>query len=177
MKEMNAEGSNTTAEQLIADVFDALSRRDWDRLPELAHPDIEVVVHAGPDVELSTNEHIWRSVYVRGWDQLLAYLAEFFEALPSVTLAVSTEDDADGCAWLSADVSGVDNEGAPFDARAIIEFCETDHMVSSIRADVSQIVRGADLLIDADGDPRRFFQPFLDEGGDGFVASETAPAA
>jgi ketosteroid isomerase-like protein len=149
-------------DELILDVFEAIRQRDWDRLPDLTHPDIEVVVHAGPEVELTINEHIWREVQVRGRNQLLEYLAAFFEALPSVSLAAVAETDADGCAWLQAQASGVDNEGAPFDARAVIELCERDGLVTSLRADVFEIVRGPDLLVQG-GDPRRFFEPFLDE--------------
>ena len=163
---------------LLLEVFDAIMRRDWDRLPGLTQPDIEIVVHAGPEVELSTNEHIWRSVEVRGRDELQAYLGEFFEALPSVTLVADVEEDSeDDCAWLHTAASGVDNEGSPFDARLIIQFCEVDDKVASIRADVFQIVRGADLLAEPDGDPRRFFHPFLDDAANVFPdARRNAPA-
>ncbi|HEV3233750.1 MAG TPA: nuclear transport factor 2 family protein [Candidatus Dormibacteraeota bacterium] len=149
--------------ELMLEVFDAISRRDWDRLPTLTRPDIEVVVHAGPEVEIETNAHIWRAVHIRGYEELQAYLGEFFEALPSVSLIAETEDVDDDCAWLSTEASGVDNEGEPFDARALIEFCEIDGRVASIRADVLHIVRGPALLTEPDGDPRRFFHPFLDE--------------
>ncbi len=149
--------------ELMLEVFDAIARREWDRLPGLTQPDIEVVVHAGPDVDLQINEHIWRSVHVRGRDQLQAYLSEFFEALPSVSLVAETESDDDDCSWISTEASGVDNEGLPFDARILIEFCEADGKVSSIRADVFDIARGAALLTEPDGDPRRFFHPFLDD--------------
>ncbi len=164
--------------ELMLELFDAITHRHWDKLPGLTRPDIEVVVHAGPEVELSTNEHIWRSVHVRGRDQLLAYLGSFFEALPSVSLVAETEASEDDCAWLATEACGVDNEGMPFDARAMIEFCEVDGKVASIRADVFYIVRGAGLLTDADGDPRRFFHPFLDQAADFIPDAHTnAPAA
>jgi ketosteroid isomerase-like protein len=177
MEKNNAEESNSPVMDLMVEVFDALTHRDWERLPALTHPDIEIVVHAGPEVELSTNEHIWRAVSVSGLDQLQAYLGDFFEALPSVTLVAEAEDHDDGCVWLSTEASGVDNEGAPFDARAIIQFCGSDGRVSSIRADVFSIIRGDHLLVDADGDPRRFFQPFLNEAADMDGAGHNASAA
>jgi ketosteroid isomerase-like protein len=180
---MNEQGTDTLddarpASGLMLEVFEAITRRDWERLPALTQPDIEVVVHAGPEVDLDANQHIWRAVHVRGREELLAYLGDFFEALPSVNLVTETEDGERECAWLSTEASGVDNEGLPFDARAIIEFCEVDGKVSSIRADVFDIVRGAGLLTEPDGDPRRFFHPFLDAAVDVFPdVRRNAPAA
>jgi hypothetical protein len=154
------------AHDLMAEVLDAITRREWYRLPELAHPEIEVIVKAGPGVSASTNEHIWRSVHVRGRDELAAYLTTFFEALPSVAIVAEIGRPRDDCARVSTEASGVDNEGSPFDARAEIELCETDGRISSIHADIVYVAVGPDLLADGGGDPRRFFKPFLDQEGE-----------
>lgn len=166
------------AQDLMVEVLDAITNREWDKLPDLAHPEIEVVVQAGPEVNASTNEHIWRSVHVRGREELAAYLATFFEALPSVAIVAEVGRPGDDCARVSTEASGVDNEGSPFDARAVIELCESDGRISSIHADVVYVAVGPDLLADVDGDPSRFFKPFLDQDLELVVVSaEDAPAA
>jgi hypothetical protein len=178
MNDSNAQGTNQPARELIVQVLDAVTQRDWSRLPVLLDPEIEVTVEARPEVQVTINQHIWRSVHVQGKEQLRLFLVEFFKALPSLSLVAETLDRDDDCAWLRTEASGVDNQGSPFDARAIIEICGAGGRVSSLKADVTQIRVGADLLADADGDPRRFFAPFLDGKGRRLrYTDQTAPAA
>lgn len=162
---MNKTDSDTTDQptpEMILGVFDALSHRDWEQIAGFSDPEILLDVVARPDVHASTNEHIWRAVHLHGLDQLRGYLAEFFEALPSVRWLAESDGGGDGCVTLTTEASGIDHQGSPWDARAIINLCERDGRIYALNADITHVAVGADLLMDG-GDPRRFFQPFLDQ--------------
>jgi ketosteroid isomerase-like protein len=167
MEDEKSQRPDDPAAEIAAEVLAAVSHRSWDQLDAIADPGIELLVTARPGVGESPNEHIWRSVRVQGSDELHSYLGDLYEALPSLTLVTRPVRDHGACAEISAEFSGVNNSGVPFDAFAEMTFCVDDGKVVRITAEVVRVSFGAELLIDREQDPRRYFEGFL--GADGRI--------
>ncbi len=168
MENEEAQHPNNPAIEIVAEVLEAVSHRSWEQLNALADRDIEVLVTGRADVAASPNEHIWRSVRVRGAEEFHSYLGNLYEALPSLTLVARRRRDDGGCAEISTEFSGVNNSGVPFDAFAEMTLCVVDGRLVRVTAEVVRVSFGADLLVDPDQDPRRYFEGFfgLDNGVD-----------
>jgi hypothetical protein len=165
MNDQQAQHPDGPFPEIVAEVLEAVSRRSWAQVDAVADPDIEVLVTARPEVASSPNEHIWRSVRVKGADELHSYLGVLFEALPSIALVARRRRDDGNCADVSTELSGVNNGGVPFDAFAEMTFCVEDGKLVRVTAEVVRVSFGAALLTDPDQDPRRYFEGFL--GADG----------
>src|SRR5258708_40307542 len=161
MENDEAHGPHRGAPATAVRVVKAVSQRPWERTMALADPEIEVRVSARADIGASPNEHVWRSVHVHGADQLHAYLGDLYAALPSLKME-ARDGTHDGVrAQVSAEFSGVNSGGIPFDAFAEMQFFVADGRVVLITAEVVRVSFGSALLTDPDKDPRRYFEAFL----------------
>lgn len=161
MKNEKDHNRDQQAPEIAASVLNAVSQRSWERLDALADPAIEVRVSARADVGTSPNEHVWRSVHVQGADQLHAYLGDLYAALPSLKLETRGGNHDGGRANISAEFSGVNNGGVPFDAFAEMQFFVSGGRVVLVTAEVVRVSFGSRLLTDPEKDPRRYFEGFL----------------
>src|SRR5258708_12663459 len=122
MENDEAHGPHRGAPATAVRVVKAVSQRPWERLDALADPEIEVRVSARADSGASPNEHVWRSVHVHGADQLHAYLGDLYAALPSLKME-ARDGTHDGVrAQVSAEFSGVNTGGTPFNPFPHIQF-------------------------------------------------------
>jgi hypothetical protein len=158
---------NDPAPEIVAEVLEAVSHRNWDQLDAPADLDIELLVTARAGVASSPNVHIWRSVRVHGADEPHSYLGNLYVALPSLTLVARRCRDEGSCADVPTEFSGVDNSSVPSDAFAEMKFCVVDGKLVRVTAEVVRVSFGAALLMDPDQDPRRYFEGFL--GADGRI--------
>jgi ketosteroid isomerase-like protein len=165
MNSEKAEPPDEMAPAIVAEALEAVSHRSKEQLDAITAPDIELLVTARPGVAASPNEHIWRSVRVRGADELHSYLGNLYEALPSLRLVARRRRDDGTCAEISTEFSGVNRGGMPFDAFAEMTFCVVDGKLARITAEVVHVSFGAELLVDPEQDPRRYFEGFLGAGG------------
>ena len=162
MENEEAPSPQPEASEIAAVVLDAVAQRSWERLDALTDPEIELRVNAGSGVDSSPNEHVWRSVHVRGADQLHAYLGDLYEALPSLRVEARDGRQDGFRADVSAELSGVNSGGVPFDAFAEMQFVVAAGKVVRVTAKVVRVSVGFGLLTDPEKDPRRYFEAFLD---------------
>lgn len=153
------------APELALDLFEAIGRKAWSRVEELAAPDVVVEVRAAAGIRTQRNEHLWRSVSLRGTAALRDYLGELHQAIPALTVqprsaarAVDTEQEV-----IRADCAGVDNAGSPFDAETDFTLWSRDGTLHRIEAHVNEVVVGAEVIRHTEGDPRRYFTHFLND--------------
>jgi len=151
---------------VVSEAIAAFNQRDAHRVAALVDPEIRVTIQAQPSVKTTNNQHLWRRVEARGREELRAYLADLFQALPS--LAFTTEEIQGLPCWVTlvADISGVDREGLPFQSLVRARVRSHEERVTSVNVDVLHVAVGHDLLRNPDGDPRRFFRYFLKEAED-----------
>lgn len=161
MENEKAHNRDQQAPEIAASVLNAIGQRSLERLDALADPGIEVRVSARADVGASPNEHVWRSVHVHGADELHAYLGDLFAALPSLKLEARDRNHDGPRADVTAEFSGVNNGGVPFDAFAEMQFFVSGGRVVLITAEVVRVSFGFGLLTDPEKDPRRYFEGFL----------------
>jgi len=148
---------------LAADLFEAIGRKAWAEVESLTSADVAVEVHAGPGVRTKRNEHLWRSVSLRGHQALRDYLLQLHQAMPALTLqarASARPGPADP-EVVRADCAGVDNAGSPFDAETDFAIWSEDGVLLRVEAQVNEVAVGADVIRGSEGDPRKFFEGFL----------------
>jgi hypothetical protein len=148
---------------VVADSIAAFNQRDPHRLASLVDPEVRVAIRAVASIDATNNQHLWRSVGLRGREELRSYLSDLFLALPS--LMFTTEEIQGLPCWVTlvADISGVDAQGLPFQSVVRARIRSRGDLVRSMNIDVLHLAVGHDLLSDPDGDPRRFFRHFLGE--------------
>jgi ketosteroid isomerase-like protein len=148
---------------LAVALFEAIGRKAWREVEELTAPEIVLKVQAAPGIRSRRNEHLWRSVALRGRDDLRAYLVELHHAMPALTLQVratsrSTRADRQ---VVMVECSGVDNAGSPFEAETDFTLRTRDGTLRHIEARVNQLSVGGDVIRRTQGDPRKYFRNFL----------------
>jgi hypothetical protein len=141
----------------------ALNRRELEGVLHLTDPSVRLRVKAQPQVTATGNEQLWRSVDLEGERDFREYLHQLFLALPSLSVTTGAVLTMPGWTKLTAELAGVDRDGLPFEARAHFRLRAVGAKITSINADVVHVATGHDLLSRPKGDPRRYFQTFLEE--------------
>ena len=149
--------------ELALDLFDAIGRRAWARVEELAAPDIAVEVRAAGGIHATRNEHLWRSVSLQGTAALRNYLGELHQAMPALTLQPRSAARAVdlGRDVIRTDCAGVDNAGSPFDAETDFTLWSEDGTLHRVEALITEVAVGSEVIRHTEGNPRRYFQAFL----------------
>ena len=144
-------------------LFEAIGRKAWAEVEDLTAADIAVEVHAGPGIRTKRNEHLWRSVSLRGRDALHEYLLELHQAMPALTLQAraSARPGHAEPEVVRADCAGVDNAGSPFDAETDFALWAKGGVLLRVEAHVNEVAVGSDVIRSTEGDPRKFFEGFL----------------
>ena len=150
---------------LASHLFDAIGRKAWGEIEELASPGIAVEVDAAPGIRTRRNEHLWRSVSLNGLDALRGYLDAIHEAMPALTVQPRAAVRAGAAPHdvIRADCSGVDHAGSPFDAETDFVLWARDGVILRLEAHVNEVAVGPEVIRHTEGDPRKYFRRFLED--------------
>ena len=155
------------AVELSRRVFRAVSHRDAPGAVSGTAETLHLEVSSAVTTGAFQHQDLWAGVSIDGRDHVRDYLLRLFRVLPSLTMVTILRDGADDPegAEFTAEMAGVTTEGKPFDASGRISVLTDGERISTVRAVITHLAVGPQLLRRTGHDPRKYFEYFLEEAG------------